>query len=610
MPSPAALREYRTRAAELHARQKAGDDTRQAERDLARWMGENGLGEEAPVEDEPEPAAHPHAGALFLAMFRAAQAGDEAAVDHLAELATDRGGLDDLVADIQTPEPPAPPPPQVAESATSSYAWAAATSRSGGVMAVGAGEHAGQKLYGKRAEEALRAQQKHAPTAEGAAGTNEGAAAGATGTAPAAAGDDRANRTAARLASFNAARKALDDPAALTPDELAALPRHLKGLSVAQMNEFSRHLRERHGHTISWAKKGELAAALHDYVKTRRIPQPAKPRHVTEAIAESAERTRRAADAVNTARAAWEPVRAAAEAAAARWNDAADKLLAMDGELWATHKLDMQNPDNIHDPRAAAREKFRLEVAKPALFASREAWDAETKAREKIRESLAEALKPPAPQKIDGAFESSAHGGDAAVYPTGFREIPPEQRPMAEKVYGKAAAFVQGLTNGIDGAKVMFGTDAGGRAWAAKKGRHYHGGGADYVALISQVPAYDFGLPEQEATAVHELGHVIEFHKPGVYDLARQFLDHRCAGESPTPMSKVVPRANYGKDELGRKDRFDKVFDTASAYYVGKVYFGASEVVSMGLEQLYKDPAGFAEKDPEYFGFMVHVLTM
>lgn len=52
-----------------------------------------------------------------------------------------------------------------------------------------------------------------------------------------------------------------------------------------------------------------------------------------------------------------------------------------------------------------------------------------------------------------------------------------------------------------------------------------------------------------------------------------------------------------------------KVRASVAAGYVGKTYANnRTEVFSMGMEQLYKDPINFAEDDPEYFKFIVGVL--
>ncbi len=43
--------------------------------------------------------------------------------------------------------------------------------------------------------------------------------------------------------------------------------------------------------------------------------------------------------------------------------------------------------------------------------------------------------------------------------------------------------------------------------------------------------------------------------------------------------------------------------------YVGKVYQrGSTEIISMGLEWMYKNPVGFYEKDPDHFDLILRIL--
>jgi hypothetical protein len=98
--------------------------------------------------------------------------------------------------------------------------------------------------------------------------------------------------------------------------------------------------------------------------------------------------------------------------------------------------------------------------------------------------------------------------------------------------------------------------------------------------------------------------------KPGVRKLAQVFAEHRFGDEEPRDMHEVSPAYAKGA-ERGRKDNFDKAFDESpsSAYYVGKSYkSGDSELISMGLELLYKDPAKLISRDPEYARFLFKVL--
>ncbi|MFK5284144.1 hypothetical protein ACI3PL_31645, partial [Lacticaseibacillus paracasei] len=70
----------------------------------------------------------------------------------------------------------------------------------------------------------------------------------------------------------------------------------------------------------------------------------------------------------------------------------------------------------------------------------------------------------------------------------------------------------------------------------------------------------------------------------------------------------LVTGRNYAAGEYGRQDKFSRAFGNHS-WYVGKHYSGETEVISMGLERLYSDPAGFALQDPEYFRFVAGVAN-
>lgn len=119
--------------------------------------------------------------------------------------------------------------------------------------------------------------------------------------------------------------------------------------------------------------------------------------------------------------------------------------------------------------------------------------------------------------------------------------------------------------------------------------------------------AYEHGVylssRNDVGTFVHEMGHVLE-SDPGFAALAQGFLVKRCGDEKP----HVMRRDKRGNPEWGREDDFTKVFGD-NAGYVGRHYPHAStEIFSMGLEQLYRDPVKFAKNDPEYFNFVVGAM--
>lgn len=114
---------------------------------------------------------------------------------------------------------------------------------------------------------------------------------------------------------------------------------------------------------------------------------------------------------------------------------------------------------------------------------------------------------------------------------------------------------------------------------------------------------------EIDETLVHELGHHLEHKKPGAADLSIQFLEYRLAGEQQVSLKEKFPQMNFSINETGAKDQFEKVFGQMSAYYAGQRYKSnilPTELLSMGFEQLYKNPARMAIKDPEMFLFLLH----
>lgn len=114
---------------------------------------------------------------------------------------------------------------------------------------------------------------------------------------------------------------------------------------------------------------------------------------------------------------------------------------------------------------------------------------------------------------------------------------------------------------------------------------------------------------EQPYVVVHELGHAIEHQFPGVGRASREFLAHRVGDEVPRPMSQLNPGPRYSASEMGREDDFRKAFGR-SAGYVGKDYGDrGTEILSMGIQKYYQDPAHLARTDPEFFKYVHGVLS-
>lgn len=130
-------------------------------------------------------------------------------------------------------------------------------------------------------------------------------------------------------------------------------------------------------------------------------------------------------------------------------------------------------------------------------------------------------------------------------------------------------------------------------------GRPYSGNGWIYVTGSSQ-----------SRTIVHEVGHVIEFHNPAIRERAAAWRDARTAGEELTPLGGISNEESqpggvttgYNPNELTRRDKF-------ISPYIGKEYAGgATEVLSMGLEMMFHDPASFLQLDPGMFDFILDLM--
>ena len=110
------------------------------------------------------------------------------------------------------------------------------------------------------------------------------------------------------------------------------------------------------------------------------------------------------------------------------------------------------------------------------------------------------------------------------------------------------------------------------------------------------------------STVLHEIGHALEYRYPEAAEASRAFLKKRQGAEQPQKL-KDVAGGSYEDHEIGIKDKFDKAFDE-SGWYVGKQYaHGSTEIMSMGLQKAYENPAEFAKKDPEFFKFVTGILT-
>lgn len=100
-------------------------------------------------------------------------------------------------------------------------------------------------------------------------------------------------------------------------------------------------------------------------------------------------------------------------------------------------------------------------------------------------------------------------------------------------------------------------------------------------------------------TAIHELGHAVEYNRPGITSMERQFFERRTRGE----VTKALG-AGYRADEVTKKDKFLHP-------YMGKEYTRVFEILTMGIEGLLSpgfDRYDLLTKDTDYADFILGLL--
>lgn len=100
-------------------------------------------------------------------------------------------------------------------------------------------------------------------------------------------------------------------------------------------------------------------------------------------------------------------------------------------------------------------------------------------------------------------------------------------------------------------------------------------------------------------TLVHEYGHHIETTRPGFLEKMLEFLDQRRGSED-------ISEIYVGSGEKGWRDLF-------FSHYCGKNYTHhgdryATEILTMGVERMYKEPLEFYNDDPEYFELIIRAM--
>ncbi len=122
---------------------------------------------------------------------------------------------------------------------------------------------------------------------------------------------------------------------------------------------------------------------------------------------------------------------------------------------------------------------------------------------------------------------------------------------------------------------------------------------------------------DNRPAAVHELLHGVEENNTSIAKAVKEFYQYRTAGQPLQKMNDLFPppaggKPIYDENEVSRPDNFAIAMgDASGGAYVGKDYGTSrgSEILTMGVQKLLQDPAGFARRDPEYCTFIIGVLN-
>ena len=126
---------------------------------------------------------------------------------------------------------------------------------------------------------------------------------------------------------------------------------------------------------------------------------------------------------------------------------------------------------------------------------------------------------------------------------------------------------------------------------AEKKGRSCYKTKKNQVQMGNNDPA----------VVVHEMSHWLEEKVPGIREEVQAFYEKRTQGEKPVKMSEATGNKAYRDTEVTKVDKWLNP-------YMGKEYKNASEILSMGMEMMYRNPVYLAKNDPEMFDFIYSVV--
>ena len=298
--------------------------------------------------------------------------------------------------------------------------------------------------------------------------------------------------------------------------------------------------------------------------------------------------------------------------------------------------------DDLEGRLQAAQRKYRERYSpddKPAIDRAaadyRRAWDALPKPVLSADSGAGRAARRRARGILD---DYAAEGSSTARARRAMEDLTQRSRPVNRDWSGRVElrepryrGAVDDVSRMVDPVLLRRGRVRAARGAEAQDTRGWADRDAPRPDSTVHLPDYAFirkpkaaaGTASESPTIPHELGHAVENANDALFREAVAFLDRRT--KAPTR-----PLPGYDPAELYRPG-FGGVGKLKSAEYAGKIYdagflegvarrggnghrferlddgtpIGATEVVSMGLEQMHADPLKFAIKDSEWFEFIL-----
>jgi hypothetical protein len=282
-----------------------------------------------------------------------------------------------------------------------------------------------------------------------------------------------------------------------------------------------------------------------------------------------------------------------------------------------------KDPGNASKKRALDRINKQMQAAAEAHAKNKDAYHTARQQRELAVQDRAKAGREVLRQEISREIlEIAGTDGLATIYESSKATIQKTHADRLKKVRNPEArvrvadayAFMLEHTNPAIHAGALqpkLSMRGNVRAYAKRGGfdsETFEPTGAPEVVVSSR---------ESPSVIAHEIGHCVEYN-PEATRLAQEFRSRRTAGSQEVSFRSKFGRG-YKRDERGAPDDFKKAHLAAGydekeadhrAHYTGKRYAsGSTEVISMGVELLKKDPAAFAKSDPEWFAFTTGIMT-